>query len=223
MFVNKRYIRYGLISSFFLIGYLFYQQIYQKWSEEKHQKALRACTTTLQNLRSEASKIKPVNLYPVQQNGKYGYKNGYGKIMIQPQFHRTELFHEGRGQIIDRNWFQGFINAKGEIVIPQEFRGVTDFAGGVAYFSGTREDQKKRGFIDRNGNIILELRNVDAHIETFPYSGFNNGRITAYLHKHESVPWGGFLFPYGNPVPRVYGSLDCTGKVTFEEFVWTIF
>jgi len=36
-----------------------------------------------------------------------------------------------------------------------------------------------------------------------------------YVFEHDSVPWG-FLLPYGNPVPRVHGTIDCTGKLTLR-------
>src|SRR4051794_5255376 len=37
----------------------------------------------------------PENLLPVQQNGKWGYINRSGEIVIKPQFDSAELFADG--------------------------------------------------------------------------------------------------------------------------------
>lgn len=89
---------------------------------------------------------------------------------------------------------------------------VSDFVDGLAVFSGTKENREQKGIVDFNGNIVLEFQG--AHVEYF--NGFENGRTRAYVYEHEAVPWG-FLLPYGNPVPRTYGYLDCTGTVTLDK------
>ena len=92
---------------------------------------------------------------------------------------------------------------------------VSNFDGGVAAFLGTKEDRQKQGFVDFNGNIVLEYQDPLKIDTLFGFWGFKNGRTEIFIYDHEAVPWG-FLLPYGNPVPRIYGTLDCTGKVTFR-------
>lgn len=95
------------------------------------------------------------------------------------------------------------------------YDGVSEFVGGLAVFSDTRENRKQRGFVDFNNNVVLEFYEP-VGVDTFPgFAGFENGRTPIFVWEHDSVPWG-FLLPYGNPVPRVHGTLDCTGKVTLK-------
>ena len=97
----------------------------------------------------------------------------------------------------------------------RNYRWVSNFDGGLAAFSGPQEDRQKQGFVDFNGNIVLEYQDP-VKIDSFPgFGGFKNGRTEIFAYEHEAVPWR-FLLPYGNPVPRIYGTLDCTGKVTFR-------
>lgn len=92
------------------------------------------------------------------------------------------------------------------------YDGVSEFVGGLAVFSDTRKGRKQRGFVDLNNNIVLEFYDP-VGVDTFPgFAGFENGRTPIFVWERDSVPWG-FLLPYGNPVPRVHGTLDCTGKV----------
>ncbi|MFK8183884.1 MAG: hypothetical protein AB8B99_10965 [Phormidesmis sp.] len=92
---------------------------------------------------------------------------------------------------------------------------VSEFVDGLAAFSNKREGRTQRGFVDFNNNIILEFYDP-VGVDTFPgFAGFRDGRTPIFVWEHDSVPWG-FLLPYGNPVPRVHGTLDCTGKVTLK-------
>lgn len=98
----------------------------------------------------------------------------------------------------------------------EDFIWVSNFSGGLAAFSGIQQDRKKKGIVDFNGNIVLEYRSV-ARVDSFVgFDGFKDGRTKIFVYKYETVPWG-FLLPYGNPVPRVYGTLDCTGKVVLRK------
>ena len=89
---------------------------------------------------------------------------------------------------------------------------VSEFVDGVAVFSRTRKGRRQRGFVDFNNNVVLEFHHP-VGVDTFPgFAGFKNGHTPIFVWEHDSVPWG-FLLPYGDPVPRVHGTLDCTGKV----------
>lgn len=90
--------------------------------------------------------------------------------------------------------------------------GFGDFADGIAVFSGTKENPDLNGFIDLNGNVILKFWGANPDED---FSGFKNGRAEVYVHEAD-MPWG-FLVPPGNPVPKIYGYVDCTGKVTLEK------
>ncbi|MEL6938444.1 MAG: hypothetical protein AAFO84_04555 [Cyanobacteria bacterium J06598_1] len=90
---------------------------------------------------------------------------------------------------------------------------VSNFEDGLAMFYGVREGRKQKGFVDFNNNIILEYYDP-VKVETIAvFFGFENGHTEIFVYEHDSVPWG-FLLPYGNPVPRVQGKLDCTSQET---------
>ena len=92
---------------------------------------------------------------------------------------------------------------------------VSDFEDGIALFYRTQEGRQKSGFVDFNNNVVLEYYDP-VKVETIAgFDGFENGHTAIFVYEHDSVPWG-FLLPYGNPVPRIQGTIDCTGRVTLR-------
>ena len=100
----------------------------------------------LRNNRSDA-------IFAVKKGGKWGYIDGYGKVIIPLEYKEVRNFSEGLAAVRkDNKW--GYINLKNEVVIPIEFtnRGVSSFKNGVAKYytdSGT-------GLINMKGEIIAE-------------------------------------------------------------------
>lgn len=136
-----------------------------------------------------------------------GYRDRNKKVVISPQFTEARNFSQGRAVVADLSWYKGFINARGEVVIPHQFVWVSDFFNGIAVFNGIRNDRDQKGFIDRDGNVLLTFRGA----EPFPeFIGLRNGRAKVYVYE-AGAPWG-FLVPPGNPVPKIYGHVDCTGR-----------
>jgi hypothetical protein len=70
-------------------------------------------------------------LFRVKQNGKMGYIDRSGKMVIPPQFQDAGLFQEGRARVqIDFKW--GFIDETGKVVIPPQFETAQNFSEGLA-------------------------------------------------------------------------------------------
>src|SRR5687767_4275518 len=75
-------------------------------------------------------------LFPILQNGKFGYINASGDIVIAPQFLRNGLqdgrhFQEGRQAV----WVgdkAGYIDASGKMVIAPQFSLAQAFSEGLA-------------------------------------------------------------------------------------------
>lgn len=182
--------------------------LYRQVAQAQQERDLRECIARFEKIQIEAEKVEPVDLSPFSQGyQRMGYRDRKGKVVIPPQFAEARNFSEGRAVVADRKWYKGFINAKGEPVIPHRFVWVTDFFNGVAFFHGTREDRGQKGFIDRDGNVLLTFRG--ASMDSF--IGFKQGRTKVYVYEAD-MPWG-FLVPPGNPVPKIHGFVDCTGKV----------
>ena len=92
-------------------------------------------------------------IFGVKKGGKWGYIDGYGKVIIPLEYEEVGNFSEGLAAVRkDGKW--GYINLKNEVVIPFEFtnRGVSSFKNGVAeyYTDGGI------GLINLKGEIIAE-------------------------------------------------------------------
>lgn len=115
------------------------------------------CVLVLSSLRTPAQPT-PV-LYPIEENGKFGYIDAQGKVAIKPQFDDAKSFSEGLARVkIGRKW--GFINQTGNLVILPQFqyqeanKPSLDFHEGMAAVS--LDGGLKWGYIDRSGQIVIQ-------------------------------------------------------------------
>lgn len=79
-------------------------------------------------------------------------------------------FHEGLARVGKDNK-QGFINKKGELVIPCKYSHVDDFSEGLASVSLDRKGEDsyitERGYIDKNGTMVLNLNSKYLSVNNF--------------------------------------------------------
>ena len=68
------------------------------------------------------------------------------------------------------------------------------FEGGLAYVSETKYHRDKKGFIDLNGNIVLEFKGV-ARVEFFRVLRL----VAVFADEHEAVPWLGISLTLWQP------------------------
>lgn len=96
-----------------------------------------------------------------EKNGKYGYVDTKGRIVIEPQYDYAYDFSEGLAMVAGEDLKCGYINKQGEIVIPFSFDSdpidgynYQGFSNGMAgvYIKG------KYGFINKNGDYVIEPR-----------------------------------------------------------------
>jgi len=100
------------------------------------------------------------DLFPVDKNGKTGYIDQTGKLIIPFQFDEAWAFSEGLAPVrIGEDW--GYIDASGKIVIKPRFFQASAFSQGFAavgvYFPRKKIIDSKVGYynyIDRNGNLL---------------------------------------------------------------------
>lgn len=85
-------------------------------------------------------------------NNKYGFMNTSGKIVVEAgKYENVKDFSYGLAAVEkDDKW--GFINKKGEEVIPFSFEAVGSFADNLAVVRVNR----KYGYIDLKGNFVIE-------------------------------------------------------------------
>jgi hypothetical protein len=93
--------------------------------------------------------------YPLQINGKYGYINDQGTLVIKPSFEYARPFYEDLALIRKNNKY-GFIDTSGELVFYVDgvtsWQWVHPFSGGLA---AIRSNKRQWGFIDTNGNYVI--------------------------------------------------------------------
>lgn len=91
------------------------------------------------------------NLFQVTKDGKSGFINDKGQVVIDLVFEGVSSFSEGLARIFVGDKV-GFIDNKGNIKVQPKFDTVSDFSEGMAF--ATLGD--KYGYIDKSGNFAIE-------------------------------------------------------------------
>lgn len=92
-------------------------------------------------------------LYVIRDNGRYGYINRAGLVIIKPQFEDAYNYSGELARVAFHHKY-GFIDKTGRLVIPANYDDAGDFTEGLAMV-GT---DNKYGFIDHKGNIVIPLQ-----------------------------------------------------------------
>jgi hypothetical protein len=93
-------------------------------------------------------------LFVVTVNGKDGFIDGDGKIVIEPAFEKAYPFTDGLAAV-QQEQLWGFIDTKGHIVIEPRFIMVGLFSDGLASFRDKRFTDPW-GYIDKSGMVVIE-------------------------------------------------------------------
>lgn len=89
-------------------------------------------------------------LLPVKVNGKWGYIDIKGKMVISPQFDYTDEFSEDFAPIqIGKKW--GYIDLNGKVIIDPSF----DSAGKFSEAMAVVQIGDNYGYIDKKGKLII--------------------------------------------------------------------
>lgn len=104
--------------------------------------------------RQRANRV--ADLVSVKMQGRYGFKNAKGEMVIPPQFTDLVGLSEGLigvavGEKEERRW--GFIDTTGAWVIEPRYKAVGIFSEGLA---NVRLDDGE-GYVDRKGRLVLKV------------------------------------------------------------------
>lgn len=113
------------------------------------------------------------------QDGKWGFIDKNGKIIIAPQFDNADSFSEGLAEV-EQNGKSGYIDKGGNIVIPIQFDNACPFFEGLASVS----INGKWGSIDKTGKIVITPQFDD-------WYSFNEG--LAFVEQSDNL-YGTFFF-----------------------------
>jgi len=80
--------------------------------------------------------------------GIVGYIDAYGKVVIHPTFSVGSFLFEGKACVIDTQGNSGFVDSSGNLAIPCQFKGISDFKNGLCSISC--------GFIDHFGRWFIK-------------------------------------------------------------------
>ena len=123
--------------------------------------------------------------FPIEQNGKWGYIDRSGKVVVPPTFDSANEFHEGLALVSIKNK-NFFINPSGTIVISPQYDIVNDFSEGLAAVNigqtrngiGLIDHPGKWGYIDKTGKLAIPLNFTHAE-------DFSEGLAAVNLGDHD--------------------------------------
>lgn len=101
-----------------------------------------------------------------QENGKFGFKNQNGEVVIPAKYGAVGCFSEGLVSVTI-NGKDGYINHAGELVIPTIYDFTNYFSQGLAVAC----KDGKFGYIDKQGNTVIDFIYDDAR-DFFEPEGF---------------------------------------------------
>jgi hypothetical protein len=177
--------------------------------------ALSGCNNSQQSTPSSSS-ASPTDsspiLLPVKVSGKWGYINGTGQLVINPQFDYAQEFREGRALVclgkpcdfwdaysnsptVPNSSLWGFIDTSGKVVITPQYPEATDFYEGLAVVCtgdcGLKPTKPhSRGYIDREGKVVIPMQFGAA-------TSFAEGLAQVCVGSCESQDSGGYNGKWG--------------------------
>ncbi|MHB8067861.1 MAG: WG repeat-containing protein [Desulfobaccales bacterium] len=113
-----------------------------------------------QSAAGNAAKEKTCpELWPVTQDGKWGYIDQTGRLIIPCKFESAADFSEGLAAV-DIKEKTGYIDKTGKVVIPPRFLSGYPFSGGMALvvireFKKDRYHMHQLGYINRSGKLVI--------------------------------------------------------------------
>ncbi len=145
-----------------------------------------------------AQQSKETFLYPVQKEGKWGFIDQTGAIVIAPQFDSYSDFQDGLARMTQNDRVV-FIDRAGKIVLKPDFQIVEDFSEGLAPVNNGEKRNRhigliletgRWGYIDKTGQLALPMKFTHAE-------AFREGLAAVELDKRK-------------------GFIDRAGKLLFE-------
>lgn len=142
------------------------------------------------------------SLYLIKRTGKCGYINNKGEIVIQPQFEEAYDFSEGLARIFDKTSRKyAYIDSTGNQITEFKFTDAMDFSDGMALVSVMEGEQKKWGYINRSGEMVIKFDK--------PFGGM----LYAFSEGLAAVP---VSVGEGNNMETKYGFIDKQGSMVIE-------
>lgn len=102
--------------------------------------------------KPQKEQLTPDSIVKFCRQGKWGYKDWKGNVLIQPVYDNAYPFREDRA-CVEKDGLLGFIDKKNELIIDYKYDSATSFAEGLAAVS----IGEKTGYIDKDGAEVLPM------------------------------------------------------------------
>lgn len=137
-------------------------------------------------------------LYIIKQEGKYGYGDNNGNIVIQPLYLQAKEFAEGVAPVKIQEGVWGMINTKGDVVATlKNIDEVYEFSEGLAVV----RKGAKYGYIDKKQLVVpIKFDNAESFSEGLAVVAIREG--STFLEKLHNAKYG-YIDKTGNQV------IDC--------------
>ena len=185
--------------------------------------------STLASCSSGKRSLDTGGLFPIiNKDGKWGYIDKSGKVIIQPQFvGRVQFFSEGLAGATTDGRKLGFIDKSGNFVISPQYDDALFFSDGLAAVLV----DKKIGYIDRTGKFVITPQFESGGGDTrwaYPFSdglaGVFTGDKCGYIDKSGKFvinPQFKECFPFYEKLAPIrledkWGGIDKTGKMVIN-------
>ncbi|MCB9357734.1 MAG: WG repeat-containing protein [Calditrichaeota bacterium] len=167
------------------------------------------------------------NLYPVFENGKWGFVDENGDMAVEPQYEWADAMTEGMARV-KQNDKWGYVNLAGQLVVEPKYERARRYTEG----HGAVRENGKYGYLDRSGNVVVEFQysklaqEFSEGLAAVPNAekkfGFINERgETVIPHQFDNA----HVFQEGLAAAEInekWGFIDKTGKWVIEpQYVWT--
>ncbi len=126
-----------------------------------------------------ATSVQAQQLVAFKENGKAGFKDQRGKIIIAPKYTGAEEFSEGL-VCVSLNDVWGFIDETGKVVIPFKYN--AGYGTGSTFSQGLASVNlnDKYGYIDQTGNTVIPFE----YNEAWPFKKGKNYDGTPKIYAH---------------------------------------
>ena len=91
-------------------------------------------------------------LEPYKNNGKYGFFDRNGSVVIPCQWEGAYNFSEGLALVRNDKCKYGYIDKSGNVVIPCQWNNAESFRDGLAC---VKDNNGKLGYIDKSGRLVI--------------------------------------------------------------------
>lgn len=102
--------------------------------------------------KPQKEQLTPDSIVKFCRQGKWGYKDWKGNVLIQPVYDNAYPFREDRA-CVEKDGLLGYIDKKNQLVIDYKYDSATSFSEGLAAVSAG----EKSGYIDKDGNEALPM------------------------------------------------------------------